>query len=94
MASPIDFKALRTTIKEKCDREVTKELLESLGVEVRRDFRFNENDSFSIAKDGTIKDFGSTDFSGDVVSFMIDILGTSHRDAIEWVAKSLGVWNE
>ncbi|MCX6075170.1 MAG: hypothetical protein NTY39_12670 [Campylobacterales bacterium] len=88
----IDFKALRGTIKEKCDRDTVKELLECLGVAVRNDYRFKDNDSFSINKDGTIKDFGSTDFSGDIVSFMIDVLGTAPRDATEWTAKSLGVW--
>ena len=94
MSSLIDFKVLRATIKEKCDRDTTKELLECLGVSVRRDNRFADNDSFSISKDGLIKDFGSTDFSGDIVSFMIDVLGTPPREALEWVAKSLGVWNE
>ena len=87
-----DFKALRAIVKEQCDRDSTKELLECLGVEVRRDNRFKDNDSFSIDKNGLIKDFGSTDFSGDVVSFMIDILGTPPRDAIEWVARSLGIF--
>lgn len=88
----IDFKALRTTIKEKCDRDTVRELLEAVGVEVRNDYRFKDNDSFSIDKNGTIKDFGSTDFSGDIVSFMIDILGTPPREATEWTAKSLGVY--
>jgi hypothetical protein len=59
---------------------------------VRRDYRFEDNDSFSIDKNGTIKDFGSTDFSGDIVAFMIDVIGTPPRDAMEWTAKSLGVW--
>lgn len=90
----IDYKALRATIKDKCDRDTVKALLECLGVSVGRDYRFIENDSFSINIDGTIKDFGSTDFSGDIVSFMIDVLGTSPREAIEWTAKSLGVWDE
>lgn len=94
MANVIDFKALRTTIKEKLDRDTTKSLLECLGVDVGRDYRFNENKSFSIDKNGMIKDFGSTDFSGDIVSFMIDVLGIPPREAMEWVAKSLGVWNE
>jgi hypothetical protein len=94
MSSQIDFKALRGTIKKKCDRDTTKELLECLGVAVGRDYRFNDNNSFSIDKNGIIKDFGSTDFSGDIVAFMIEVLGTPPRDALEWVAKSLGVWNE
>lgn len=90
----IDFKAIRATIKEKCDRETCKELLGSLGVEVRNDYRFKDNDSFSIDRNGTIKDFGSTDFSGDIVAFMIDVLGTPPKDATEWVGRSLGVWDE
>jgi hypothetical protein len=94
MPNVIDFKALRSTIKDLCDRETVKSLLECLGVDVGRDYRFNENKSFSINENGIIKDFGSTDFSGDIVSFMIDVLGTNPRDALEWVAKSLGVWNE
>ena len=94
MQNKNDFKALRATIKEKCDRDTVKELLACLGVEVRRDNRFKDNDSFSVSNNGTIKDFGNTDFSGDIVSFMVDILGTSPRDAIEWTAKSLGVWDD
>lgn len=94
MPNVIDFKALRTTIKEKCTRDTVKDLLEALSVDVGRDYRFNENKSFSIDKNGMIKDFGSTDFSGDIVSFMIDVLGTPPSEAMEWVAKSLGVWNE
>ena len=88
----IDFKALRTKIKENSDRDTTKELLECLGMDVRSDYRFKANDSFSISRDGNIKDFGSTDFNGDIVAFMIDVLAVSPRDAIEWTAKSLGVW--
>ncbi|MDD5211707.1 MAG: hypothetical protein PHV62_04780 [Sulfuricurvum sp.] len=94
MATNTDFKALRATIKEKCDRDTAKELLEALGVAVGRDYRFNENNSFSIDKNGYIKDFGSTDFNGDIVSFMIDVLGSPPSEAMEWTAKSLGVWDE
>lgn len=90
----IDFKALRSTTKDLCERDTTKDLLECLGVAVGRDYRFIENKSFSIDKNGTIRDFGSTSFNGDIVSFMIDVLGIPPREAMEWVAKSLGVWNE
>ena len=93
MANVSDFKALRSTIKEKSDRDTVKELLVAVGVDVGRDYRFSENKSFSIDKNGNIKDFGSTDFSGDFVSFMIDVLGVSPSEAMEWTAKSLGVWN-
>ena len=94
MAHVSDFKALRATIKDNLDRDTVRELLEVVGVDVGRDYRFNENNSFSIDKNGTIKDFGSTDFSGDFVSFMIDVLGTPPSEAMEWTAKSLGVWDE
>lgn len=87
----IDYKAIRTTIKARCDRETTKELLEVLGVKVHRNYRFSENNSFSIGKTGTIKDFGSTGFAGDIVGFMVEILEIPPRDSIEWVARSLGV---
>lgn len=90
----IDFKALRGIIKEKCDQDTTRELLECLGVEVRSDNRFKENDSFSISKSGTIKDFGSSDFNGDIVSFIHEILGMELAEAMEWTARSLGVWSE
>ncbi len=89
-----DYKAIRKKIQEKCDQDTTRGLLECLGVAVRRDYRFSENKSFSIAKNGKIKDFGSTNFSGDFVAFMIDVLGTSPREATEWTAKSLGVWDQ
>lgn len=88
----VDYNQLRQKIKEAIDRETCKELLEVLGVEVGRDYRFKENDSFSIDRNGNIKDFGSTDFSGDIVAFMIDVLGTPPKEATEWTAKSLGVY--
>jgi hypothetical protein len=94
MTHQIDFKSLRITIKDNLDRDTVKGLLEAIGVGIRRDYRFNENNSFSIDKNGTIKDFGSTDFSGDFVSFLIDVLGVSPSEAMEWTAKSLGVWHE
>ncbi len=87
-----DYKTVRQKIKNAISRETCKELLESLGVEVRNDYRFKDNNSFSIDRNGQIKDFGSTDFSGDIVSFMIDILGTPPKDATEWTAKALGVY--
>lgn len=94
MSKRIDYKAIRAKIKEHCDRDIVRELLHIQGVEVRNDYRFKDNDSFSIDKNGTIKDFGSTDFSGDIVSFMVDILGMEPKDAAEWVGRSLGVWDE
>jgi hypothetical protein len=89
-----DFKEIRQRIKGASSQETAMELLMSLGVEVRRDCHFKENNSFSVSKSGNIKDFGSTDFSGDIVAFMIEILGIPAQEALEWTARSLGVWND
>lgn len=89
-----NYKSLRALIKEMTNQDTCKELLSELGVKIGRNYRFVENDSFSINRNGTIKDFGSTGFTGDIVSFMIDVLGIPPREAIEWTAKSLGVWDE
>lgn len=87
----IDLKKLREQIKERLDRETTAELLRYIGVEITRDWHFKENPSFSIRRDGLIKDFGSTGFCGDLVAYLHEQRGESLHDATKWVADCLEV---
>jgi hypothetical protein len=82
---------LRADLKAKLDRETTVRLLEFIGTKVNRNFQFVDNPSFSISKNGLIKDFGSTAFSGDFISYLIDVKNVPYFEAIEWVSDALGV---
>lgn len=81
-----DYKGIRQKIKQNLNRDNVEAMLESLGVEISH-HRFKHNKSYSIDRNGRIKDFGSDNFSGDIVAFMIDVLGIHYQDSVEWVAE-------
>lgn len=87
----IDWQSLRAEIKARLDRETTAELLSFIGIEITRDWRFKDDPSFSIRRDGYIKDFGGTGFCGDIVAFLHEQQGQTLPDATKWVADALGV---
>lgn len=86
-----DLKSLRAEIKPRLDRHVVIGLLTYAGVEVMRDHHFKDNPSFSIRRDGLIKDFGSTGFCGDLIAYMHEQMGYSLPEATLWVADCLEV---
>ena len=82
---------LRDKIKAHLDRETVAEILSFIGIDITRDFKFKDNTSFSIARNGLIKDFGSTGFCGDILDFIMLEKGVSFPEALEFIAACLGV---
>jgi len=85
---------LRAQIKASMDRERAKAILEHLGYEVDRDYKFRLRDertpSASIRRDGYIKDFGSG-WGGDLVALVHEHHGVSLPEATRWVGRCLGL---
>jgi hypothetical protein len=77
-------------IKSKLNRELVSDIISSLGFQVGRDYKFKMRDektpSASIKNDGLIKDFGS-DFSGDVIDFIMEVKSVSFKEAVEIVSE-------
>lgn len=86
-----DIKQLKDEVKALVGRETTAEILSFIGYEITRDFKFANNISMSIAKDGLIKDFGSSGFSDDIFGFIMKEKNISLPKAVEFVANCLGV---
>ena len=93
----MDLKELRRQIKLSLDREKVKAMLEVLGYEVDRDYKFairEENTpSASIRRDGYIKDFGDG-WGGDIVAFLHERRNIELKEATIWVARCLGIDHE
>ena len=90
----MDMQMLRTQIKTQIDREKVKAILEHLGYEVDRNYKFRLREertpSASIRRDGYIKDFG-TGWGGDIVALLHEHHGIDLKEATEWVATCLGI---
>jgi hypothetical protein len=82
---------ITTNIKSNLDNKKVAEILSFMGYEITRDYKFVNNPSISISRDGYIKDFGSTDFRGDIFDFLIKEKNISLSEAIKFVADCLGV---
>jgi len=90
----MDLKKIRHQIKQSLDRDKVKALLEALGYEINRDYKFKirqeRTPSASIRKDGYIKDFGSG-WGGDIVAFIHEHHHTPLKEATLWVANCLRI---
>ena len=86
-----DIKQLKDEIKSQLDNKVVAELLIFIGYEITRDYKFVNDRSFSINKNGYIKDFGSTGFKGDLFDFIIQEKGLTLPQAIKFAADCLEV---
>ena len=88
------LKELRAQIKASMDKEKAKAILEHLGYEVNRDYKFRLRDektpSASIRRDGYIKDFGSG-WGGDLVALLHEYHATPLPEATKWIAACLGI---
>jgi hypothetical protein len=74
MIQNYNIKEVRSALKNALNRDIVAEMLKNIcNVEVTKDFKFKDNKSFSIAKNGLIKDFGSTNFTGDIVAYMHEV---------------------
>ncbi|WP_281951891.1 hypothetical protein [Nitrosophilus kaiyonis] len=90
----MNLKDIRNQIKQSLDREKVRAMLEALGYEINRDYKFKIRDertpSTSIRRDGYIKDFGSG-WGGDIVAFIHEHHNTPLKEATLWVAECLGI---
>ena len=85
------LKDLKDKVKSQLNNTVVAEILSFTGTEITKDYKFKNNPSFSIARDGYIKDFGSTGFNGDIFDFIKKEKSISFIDAVKYVADCLGV---
>ena len=82
---------LKDKIKSQLDRETVAEILSFIGIPITRDYKFVNDRSFSISRNGYIKDFGSTGFAGDIFDFIMQEKNIPLPKAIKFVADCLGV---
>lgn len=86
-----DIKQLRDEVKTHLNNKTVAEILSYIGYEITRDYRFQDNKSFYIFKNGYIKDFGGTKFAGDIFDFIIKEKNIKFPQALKFVADCLGV---
>lgn len=86
-----DIKLLKDEVKTQLDNKTVAEILSFIGYEISRDYKFLNDKSFSISRDGYIKDFGSTGFAGDIFDFIMKEKNIQLPKAIKFVADCLGV---
>lgn len=86
-----DIKKLKDEVKGQLNNRVVAEILSFIGYEISRDYKFVNNKSFSISRDGYIKDFGQTGFSGDIFDFIMQEKNIQLPKAIKFVADCIGV---
>ena len=66
-----DIKQLKNEVKQQLDNKTVAEILIFIGYEISRDYKFVNDKSFSISKDGYIKYFVTTGFAGYIFYFII-----------------------
>lgn len=86
-----DIKQLKDEVKSQLDNRIVAEILIFTGYEISRDYKFVDNPSMSISRNGYIKDFGSTGFAGDIFDFIIQEKNISLPNAVKYVADCIGV---
>lgn len=90
----IDYKALRSQLKQNYTQQNVAEMLSFIGYEIDRNFKFKLRDekspSASISKTGTITDFGSG-WSGDIVSLIHEYKAMPLGEATLYVAKLMDI---
>ena len=86
-----NFVELAKEIKLNLDREKVTSIITFIGIEVMRNYRFKDDPSFSISKDGLIHDFGSTGFSNDIFAYIEKEKSISFVESVKFVADCLGV---
>ncbi len=94
----MNTKLLRLGLKAQLDQKTTARLLAFLGYEVTNTFKFKIREertpSASIAKDGSIKDFGSGEHFSDLIALLHEKHGLTLKEATIWTALCLGVTYE
>jgi len=83
---------LKDTVKARLNRQTVAEILSFIGYPITKDFKFANNPSISISKDGHIKDFGNSNFNyGDLFDYLMIEKNITLNEAVRYVADCLGV---
>ncbi len=82
-------------IRERFDQQFVASVLEYVGYEISRDYKFRlredeKTPSVSIRSDGYIKDFGG-DFGGDIISLLQQYHKLSFKESVLYIATCMGV---
>ena len=67
----VEIKKLKEDVKMQLDNKKVAEILSFIGYGITRDYKFVDDKSFSISRNGYIKDFGTTGFAGDIFDFIM-----------------------
>ena len=86
-----DIKQLKDEVKQQLNNKTVAEILIFIGYEITRDYKFVDDKSFSISKEGYIKDFGTTGFAGDIFDIIMKERNIYWPTAVKLVADCLGV---
>lgn len=86
-----DIKQLKDEVKTQLDNKTVAEILSFIGYGITRDYKFIHDRSFSISRNGYIRDWGQTGFSGDIFDFIMKEKNIQLPKAIKFVADCLGV---
>jgi hypothetical protein len=86
-----DIKQLKNEVKQQLDNKTVAEILIFIGYEITRDYKFLNDKSFSVSRDGYIKDFGTTGFAGDIFDFIMQEKNIPLPQAIKFVADCLEI---
>ena len=87
----VEIKKLKEDVKMQLDNKKVAEILSFIGYGITRDYKFVDDKSFSISRNGYIKDFGTTGFAGDIFDFIMKEKNINLPTAIKFVADCLGV---
>ena len=83
---------LKDKVKAQLNNRKVAEILSFIGYPITKDFKFADNPSMSISKDGYIKDFGNSSFNGgDLFDYLQHTKNISLNEAVRYVADCLGV---
>lgn len=93
-----DSKAVRKQLRSHLNQQTTAYLLGYLGYKITSMYKFSIRDertpSASIAKNGSIKDFGSGEHYSDIIALLHSQHGLTLPEATKWAAECLGVYND
>ena len=87
-------KRLKEKVTKQLDGQTVAMILSFIGYEISNKFTFIDNPSFTISKNGYIKDWGSTSFAGDIFSFLMDYKDMGFTESVKYVADCLGITYE
>ena len=82
---------LKNKVAQQLDKKTVSMILSFIGYEISNRFTFINNPSMTISDNGYIKDWGSTNFSGDIFTFLMDFKDMGFTNSVKYVADCLGI---